>query len=135
MSFIRLDLSLPTHPKTMQLEERAGPMAFGALVRLWLWAGHARTSGDLRDLSDPMIERVAGWTGEPGTWVGAAASVGFLDGAQGQRRIHDWAEHQPWIVTEADRVKGASAAATARWRSPSNRSMSRRRYVVPIRML
>jgi hypothetical protein len=66
-------------------------------------------------MSDEDIEIAATWSGESETFVRTLAEVGFLDGAQGAYRIHDWAEHNPWAATRPARVAKARAAAGTRW--------------------
>ncbi|HEY5850413.1 MAG TPA: hypothetical protein VIT62_06565 [Lysobacter sp.] len=105
----RLSTGLPAHPKTKRLLRRLGPAGGWFLVRLILWARNSRADGDLDGMTDEDIELAVDWTGEPGAFVKAMAEAGFLDGGDGQHRLHDWADHQPW-------ASGADMrSAKARW--------------------
>lgn len=105
----RIATSLPSHPKTKRLIRRLGPGAAWHLVCLFLWAAANRSTGDLSGMTDEDIELAVDWTGEPGALVAALVEVRFLDGAEGQREIHGWSEHNPWAA-------GAQArGAKARW--------------------
>lgn len=108
---IRLNCTLPNHPKTQKLIRRLGEAAAWNLVVLLAWAGQNRRDGDLERLSDEDIEIAAGWRGAPGDFVAALAEVGFIDGDAGARALHDWGDHQPW-------QSGARARSDkARWAS------------------
>jgi hypothetical protein len=109
MSDARLSTGLPQHPKTKRLVRRLGPGAAWSLVCLILWARDNRPDGDLSGMTDEDIELAVDWTGEPDALVATLAAVGFLDGAQGGYRLHDWAEHQPWSSGSSMR------SAKARW--------------------
>lgn len=101
MTDARLQFSLPSHPKTQKLIRRLNPHGeVGAwfLVRMILWTCQVRPSGDLSRMTDEDLEIAVHWTGQAGTLVAAMAEVGFLDGAEGERRWHDWCVHQPWAA-------------------------------------
>ena len=110
----RIATSLPSHPKTKKLVKRLGGAAGWHLVCLFLWAAANRPDGDLDGLSDEDVELAVDWSGEDGAFVEALAAVGFLDGEQGARRIHDWAEHNPWAAGADARKEKASFAALVR---------------------
>jgi hypothetical protein len=111
---IRLLTGLPHHPKMLKLERRLGPAGCWAFVKLLLWAGDTRPDGNLKALTDEDIELAVGWT-EPKPFVPVLAEIGFLDGTPGTYRVHDWAEHQPYVSTRPERTERARAAARARW--------------------
>ena len=110
----RIATSLPSHPKTKKLVKRLGGAAGWHLVCLFLWAAANRPDGDLDGLSDEDVELAVDWSGEDGAFVEALAAVGFLDGEQGARRIHDWAEHNPGAAGADARKEKASFAALVR---------------------
>jgi hypothetical protein len=111
---IRLNTRLAEHPKTRKLERRLGAAACWALVKLFLWVGDSRPDGDLTGLSDEDLELAVNWSG-PAPLVPVLADVGFFDGESGNYRVHDWAEHQPFVSARPERVERAKAAARARW--------------------
>ncbi|MGH8076605.1 MAG: hypothetical protein ACREPE_04685 [Lysobacter sp.] len=61
--------------------------------------------------TDEDLELAIDWTGEVGALVSRMAAVGFLDGPEGSRAIHDWAEHNPWAAGADARAEGAKWAA------------------------
>jgi len=79
-------------------------------------------------MTDEDIEIAAEWIGQPGILVPALVNVGFLDGENDCYRIHDWADHQPYIVERPQRSKAARRAAEAKWKdkTPEQRSESAR---------
>lgn len=92
----RLSVGLPGHPKTKKLVRRLGAGAGWSLVCLILWARANRPDGDLTGMSAEDIELAADWAGENDALVRELVSVRFLDGVDGEYRLHDWADHQPW---------------------------------------
>lgn len=106
---LRLKVGLPRAPKLRRLTRQLGPGAAWSLVCLWAFAAEQRVDGVLTDMDDLDIELAAGWEGESGHFVQALVDLRWLDGEPGNRRIHDWEEHQPWL-------SGASARSEAsRW--------------------
>ncbi|MDP9991996.1 hypothetical protein J2W28_001024 [Variovorax boronicumulans] len=93
----RIATGLAGHPKTKKLIRRLGPGAGWSLVCLILWAAANRSDGDLAGMTGEDIELAADWTGDLDAFVTALADVRFLDGADGAYRIHDWADHNPWV--------------------------------------
>lgn len=111
MTDARLSASFPAHPKTKKLMRRLGAAGPWALICLFLWARMNRADGDLSGMTDEDIELAADWSGDDGALVSALVSVGFIDGSECERSIHDWAEHQPWSAGAEDRSE------RAKWRA------------------
>lgn len=107
----RISVGLKDHPKMKKLIRRLGPGAGLAIIWLFLWSAQNRSNGDLAGMTDEDIELACDWSGEAGAFVREAADVKFLDGEEGDRRIHDWAEHNPWAAGAGMR------SAKARWNS------------------
>lgn len=107
----RLSVGLPGHPKTKKLVRRLGQAAAWNLVVLILWARANKPDGDLSGMSIEDIELASDWTGDNDQFVAALASVGFLDGVEGEYRLHDWAEHQPWSSGSEARSEKSKWAA------------------------
>lgn len=115
MADARIQTSLPTHPKTKKLIRRLGAGGAWHLIRLFLWAAENRSDGDLSGLTDEDLELAVDYDGEEGLFVQTLASVGFLDGEERARIIHDWAEHNPWAAgAEARSEKSRWAALCKR---------------------
>jgi len=94
----RISTAFPSHPKTKKLRRRLGDSGPLACMYLFLWAAANRSDGDLSGMSDEDIELAVDWEGENGAFAKEMAAVGFLDGVEGSRKIHDWAEHNPWAA-------------------------------------
>lgn len=107
----RISTALPAHPKTKKLVKRLGAGAAWHLVCLFLWVAANRSDGDLTGMSDEDIELAVNWIGPDGELVATLADIRFLDGEPGERRIHDWAEHNPWAAGAEARSERASFAA------------------------
>lgn len=107
----RLSTGLPGHPKTKKLIRRLGPAAGWSFVCLILWARDNRPDGDLSGLTAEDIELAVDWHGENDAFVSGLVAVGFLDGADGGYRLHDWEEHQPWSAGSEARSE------SAKWKS------------------
>jgi len=108
---IRINATLPAHPKTKKLIRRVGMGGAWQLVCFFLWARQNRSDGDLSGMSDEDIELAVDWDGEPGAFVAALIDVKFLDGAEGARSIHDWADHNPWSTGAEERSDKSRKAA------------------------
>lgn len=107
----RLSVGLASHPKTKKLIRRVGGDGAWRLVCLFLWCAANRPDGSLEGLSDEDIELAVDWAGEEGAFVAALHDVGFLDGDELSREIHDWAEHNPWVSDSEARSEKARWAA------------------------
>lgn len=86
----RLSVLLPSHPKTKKLIRRLGKAGAWDLVRLFLWVASNRSDGDLSGLSDEDLELSIDFDGDDGAFIAALVEVGFIDGQEGARRVHDW---------------------------------------------
>ena len=107
----RISTALADHPKTKKLHRRLGGDGCWALICLFLWTARNRSSGDLSGLTDEDIELAANWNGEEGKFIPALIEVGFLDGDECERRVHDWQEHNPWAAGADDRKESSKWAA------------------------
>lgn len=117
---IRIETGFLDHPKTVKLCRRIGPTAPLYVMRLWLWVSDHHPTGWLGDMDDEAIEIACRWEGEAGKLVAALVEVGFVDGDEHERQIHEWMEHQPWVAKRNERKEQARNAASARWHARSN---------------
>jgi 5-methylcytosine-specific restriction endonuclease McrA len=85
-----------------------------AVMDLWNFATGSKTDGDLSGMTDLEIEMAAGWVRE-GELIAAMTKAKLLDGPPGERRIHDWADHNPWVAGHKGRSTSARKAARAKW--------------------
>ena len=116
MSDARLSTALPGHPKMKKLVHRLHEAGAWGLVRLILWASENRTSGDLVGLTDEDLELAVDWHGDPGVLIATLEAVGFLDGPEKSRVIHDWLKHQPYVAGAEDRSATSRFAALIKHR-------------------
>jgi hypothetical protein len=107
----RISTGLPSHPKTLKLIKRLGQAGAWNLISLFLHTAQYKSNGDLSGMSDEDIELAAGWTGDDGVFVRTLQDVRFLDGAENARRIHDWADHNPWAAGAPARSEKSRFAA------------------------
>lgn len=98
---IRISIGFQKHLKTKKLVKRLGEVAPLRLLALWEWTAVNRPDGNLEGLSDEDIE--LSFDCDIEGFVKALADVGFLDGDEGKRSLHDWAEHQPWVTGVQER--------------------------------
>ncbi|MCK8604397.1 hypothetical protein [Desulfoferrobacter suflitae] len=96
---IRISISFKGHRKRRKLKALLGPDATDYLLDLWIGAAVSRPEGVLRGYSLLDIALEAGWEGDPEEFVGKLVQVGFLDVLEdGTYALHDWEEHQPFVV-------------------------------------
>jgi hypothetical protein len=124
----RISTALPRHPKTVKIQRQLGATGCWSLVCLFLWAAENRPDGDLRGMSAEDIAIAANWPETPGDFVRTLADVRFLDGQEAGYRIHDWAEHNPYVASRPQRAEAARLAAEARWKrtTPEQRAAAGR---------
>jgi hypothetical protein len=101
--FIRVDVHLPGHPKSLDLDEQLGECdCWRYVVRLWAWTMiHESLTGFLPKTNEG-IAKAAGWNGDPGLLVTALLSAsggdkddpGFIEECQlrgaKRRRVRNW---------------------------------------------
>jgi len=113
---IRIACTWPTHPKTKKLIRRIGADGAFSLLALWAFAAQYHPKGTLKRMDAEDIALAASWDNEPKDFVSALLDVGFLDeGEAGVYSLHDWADHQPYVVHAEARSQRSRAAANARW--------------------
>ena len=112
---IRLSVSFKGHRKRRKLEMLLGPSAVLCLIDLWISTAPNHPKGNLSGLDDIDIALEAGWQGNPCDFVNALISCGFLDGESGLYALHDWMDHQSYVVHAPERSAQARRAAEAKW--------------------
>jgi hypothetical protein len=118
---IRISVSFKDHRKRKKLRSILGPGATDYLLDLWIAASVSRPSGVLTGLSEADIALDAGWPGEPGELVSALLECGFLEKKDGVYILHDWADHQGYVVHSEERKQRAKEAAAKRWNAKSKK--------------
>lgn len=120
MAWIESHQELGRHPKTKRLARAAGigiPAAIGHLHLLWWWAMDFAQDGELTNYTDEDIADAAIWDGIAHEFMNALIEAGFIDGTEGNRRIHDWWEYAGRLIDKREqnreRMKRARAAKAA----------------------
>jgi hypothetical protein len=113
---IRIKTSFIGHRKRRKLRSLLGPDATDYLLDLWLRVSMERPNGVLTGMDDLDIALMAGWPGDPSFFCECLELAGLLDrDAARTLSLHDWAEHQPWVIGSEDRKATATKAAITRW--------------------
>jgi hypothetical protein len=91
-----------------------------ALLRLWTFAATYRPDGNLTGYDAEGIADAAGWRGKRDKLISALIEARFLEledsntGVRGMK-LHDWSDHQPWVIHASERSSRAKKAAEKRW--------------------
>ncbi|OIO03145.1 MAG: hypothetical protein AUJ49_04920 [Desulfovibrionaceae bacterium CG1_02_65_16] len=113
---IRIDVRWRNHPKRAKLALLLGHDGTGYVLDLWISAAQSKPDGVLRGLDALDIAIMAGWTGRPDDFIAALSGTRLLDKhPEGCWALHDWAEHQPWVIGAPERVAKARKAVSTRW--------------------
>jgi hypothetical protein len=100
---IRLSVSFKGHRKRAKLRRILGDRATDYLIDLWITVSMDRPDGDLKGFDETDIAIMAGWQEDPKAFVAALINVGFLDIDNGDYRLHDWVDHNPWASSATER--------------------------------
>lgn len=101
--WIRIDANIGDHPNVWKLAELRGVSAVacvGHLVMLFGNVAEYRPHGDVSDVPDHLLERWAGWGGEPGTFAASFRDLFVSDGV-----IDGWAERQGALIERAEKER------------------------------
>lgn len=109
----RIKIGFFRHHKTKRLKKKGGADAILALLQIWEWAAEQRPDGDLRGLSAEDIDIVVDWDSSM-PLATLLSEAGFLDGDEGEYRLHDWAYHNPWVAESTQRSDAARLSRLAR---------------------
>ena len=113
---IRIAVSFRGHRKRQRLKILLGVEATGYLIDLWIASAMNHPSGVLAGMDAIDVALEAGWQDDPETFVAALLKVGFLEtDASGNYVLHDWPDHQGFVVHSPSRSEKARKAAAARW--------------------
>jgi DnaD/phage-associated family protein len=118
---IRIQLDFLNHPKRKRLVRRVGSSDY--IINIWLTAATTNPDGRLVEWTVYDIAEAAQWPHDrdPQELVnvllecGGPGHAGFLEIVDGVYALHDWADHQPYVVRSPDRKERARRAAEARW--------------------
>ena len=123
-SDIRLAVSFRGHRKRKRLRLLLGPGSTDYLIDLWIATAMNHPSGILLGMDETDIALEAGWEGEPQTLVSALLECGFLEKTEhGAYVLHDWGDHQGYVIHAELRKAQARNAAEARWNKRQEANM------------
>lgn len=117
---IRIKTSFPWHRKVRRLTRELGQDSTGYLLRLFVRTAMTRPDGCLRGMDAVDIACDAEWQGDAKVFLEALQLCGWVDeDRDGVLWLHDWAEHQAWVVREPLRREAGKKGASARWQGRS----------------
>ncbi len=118
---IRISVSFRSHRKRKRLHLLLGPGSTDYLIDLWLSTAMNHPSGVLSGMDELDISLEAGWEGDSQKFVSALLECGFLDKTEsGDYCLHDWEDHQGYVVHADVRKEKARKAAQKRWGTTSD---------------
>lgn len=107
--FVKVATNFYTHRKTARLRSVIGNDAYWIPPRLWAYAAQNQPDGDFSGYSDGELKELLGYPGDAPSMLQALLQAGFIDP---DMHIHDWAQHNGYHASYADKAR---KAATARW--------------------
>lgn len=114
---IRLSVAFREHRKRKRLRLLLGPGSTDYLLDLWLAAAMNKPTGVLDGMDETDIALEAGWEGEPDVFIRAMLECRFLERREdGVYVLHDWEDHQGYVVHAPERSAKAKQAAEAKWK-------------------
>ncbi len=119
-SDIRIAVSFRGHRKRKRLRHLIGDGATDYLIDLWIATAMNHPSGVLEDMDEIDIALEAGWPldaeGGAEKFVDALLQCKFLEkNVQGKYILHDWHDHQGYVIHAEQRKQQARKAAETRW--------------------
>jgi 5-methylcytosine-specific restriction endonuclease McrA len=113
---IRISVSFRNHRKRKRLKLLLGPGATDYLLDLWIATAMNHPTGILSGMDETDIALEAGWEGDPAEFCRALLECKFLErDEEGTYFLHDWEEHQPWVIKAEARSEKARNAVNAKW--------------------
>ena len=131
LSWVELHTTLPDHPKSIRLGIALNdPRAWTYLAELMLWCAKCCPAGRVDGPDAALVlERGAGWRGEPGRFAEAATAIGFFDRDENGVSYHGWAEraaaHLAKLDRDASRQKTRYERISARFKEKPKTKTSR----------
>ena len=108
-------MSFKGHRKRKKLKAIIGPDATDYLLDLWISTAQNHPGGHLEEMDELDIALEAGWDQDPKEFVDALLKCKLLDKNGSGYALHDWDEHQPWVVHAPERKAKAQKASKVRW--------------------
>ena len=112
---IRISISFKGHRKRLKLQQLLGKGSTDYLLDLWINTAMNHPKGILTDMDEYDIAIEAGYTGDAHKFVDALLTCGLLEQHNdGTYYIHDWDEHQRYVMFAPERSEKAKRAVEAR---------------------
>lgn len=113
---IRIAVSFKDHRKRKKLRILLGENATDYILDLWISTAMNHPTGVLTGMDEIDIALEAGWTKDPHVLIKGLLESKFLEvSKKGVYSLHDWEEHQGYVVHAKDRSIKAKKAAERRW--------------------
>ncbi|HQH71857.1 MAG TPA: hypothetical protein PK360_07235 [bacterium] len=116
---IRIATSFSSNKKRIRLQRKLGPQGVLALIDLWIYAAENKPDGILSNMDDEDICIAAKWDGDVTAFIEALTDKNnrWLDKhpKAGWYKLHDWEEHNSYVVHYKERSEAARYAAEKRW--------------------
>jgi len=118
----RLSIGFLDHPKTIKIQRQLGADGVLALLRLWNFAAQYKTDGILTGMDAEDIEIACKWNGIQGVLLSVFIQYKFVDekiDENGEKIyiLHDWEDHQGFIIHAKERSEQAKKAIATRWQN------------------
>jgi hypothetical protein len=122
---IRISVSFKDHRKRKKLRLLIGECATDYLIDLWISTAMNHPSGVLDGMDEFDIALESGWVKDPFIYTEGLVKAGFLDRSEsGVFSLHDWEEHQGYVVHAKERSMKAKKAAEERWKKNEKNATS-----------
>ena len=123
-SDIRLAVSFRGHRKRKRLKGLLGADATDYLIDLWIGAAMNHPEGILVGMDETDIALEAGWEKEPQQFINALRECRLLEKTEsGAYALHDWEDHQGYVIHAERRKSQARNAANTRWQKQQSSIM------------
>ncbi|CAK7044217.1 MAG: hypothetical protein DELT_02960 [Desulfovibrio sp.] len=115
---IRLAVSFRGHRKRKRLRGILGPGSTDFLIDLWIGTAMTHPTGILHGMDETDIALEAGWEKEPQEFITALMDCRLLEKTEsGAYALHDWEDHQGYVIHAERRKAQARSAAATRWKN------------------
>ena len=112
---IRISISFKGHRKRLKLQQLLGVGSTDYLLDLWINTAMNHPKGILTGMDEYDIAIEAGYTGDAFKFVDALMTCGLLEKHDnGDYYIHDWDEHQRYVMFAPERSERAKKAVEVR---------------------
>jgi len=116
---IRISVSFRHHRKRLKLRSILGPGSTDFLLDLWISTAMNHPSGFLDGMDEQDIALESGWMDDPKIFVDALIKCSLLDKTDNGFKLHDWEDHQRYVLGAEERSERARHAANVRYGKPS----------------